>query len=148
MGYNSTPTCLGTRQNVPCCQVLVPLPAGRMGIPLASGAWTNGVRGIVQGFLGISLASGAWTNGFRGLSRDDHQQRLICGLRLPMRPGRINFVVISGVRTLSFGSACAGIEVRAIFTHMKKVKIVPLGRFAQCYCSIFFQFALGLYGTG
>ena len=53
-----------------------------------------------------------------------------------------------------FGSVCAGIEVRAIFTTLNNVKIMPLGRFAQCYCSIFFQLVirfirywLKLYGS-
>ncbi len=47
-----------------------------------------------------------------------------------------------------FGSVRAGIEVGAIFTDLKNVKIVPLGRFAQCCCSIFFQLALRSYGAG
>ena len=44
-----------------------------------------------------------------------------------------------------FGAVRAGIEVGAIFTMLNYVKIVPLGRFAQCYCSIFFQFAYKVY---
>ena len=93
---------------------------------LASEAWTNGVRGIrgvgsptKVDFWSV-LAYTAWTNQLRG--------------------------VLGG--SSWFGSVRAGIEVGAIFTDLKYVKIVPLGRFAQCYCSIFFQFALGIYVTG
>ena len=51
------------------------------------------------------------------------------------------------LRVFCFGTVLAGIEVKAIFTMLKYVKIVPIGRFAQCYRSIFFQLALGSYGT-
>ena len=44
-----------------------------------------------------------------------------------------------------FGTVLAGIEVKAIFTILKYVKIVPLGRFAQCYRSIFFQLAFWIH---
>ena len=52
------------------------------------------------------------------------------------------------LRVFCFGTVLAGIEVKAIFTTLRYVKIVPLGRFAQCYCSVFFQLAYSSYGTG
>ena len=58
-------------------------------------------------------------------------QKLIFGQCLPKRPGRINFLVISGF--FRFGAVRAGIEVETIFTILNYVKIVPLDRFAQCY---------------
>ena len=52
-------------------------------------------------------------------------------------------MVISG--SFWFGGVLAGIEVKTIFTNLNYVKIVPLGRFAQCYRSIFFQLVFRIH---